>query len=426
MNNVFNELQQRGFIEQSTDEKAIKELLEKEKVCCYIGFDPTASSLHIGNLVQIMTLVHMQRYSHFTIVVAGAGTALIGDPSGKTEMRKMLTVEDIENNTVSLKKQLSQFISFEDNKGIMLNNADWLRGLNYIDFLRDIGRFFSVNKMLTAECFKSRLEKGLSFLEFNYMLLQSYDFLVLNQKYNCKLQLGGSDQWGNIVAGIELIRRVEQKEVYGMTSPLVTTSSGTKMGKTEKGTVWLDKNMTSPYNFYQYWRNVDDKDVIRFLKLFTFIPLDKINELSLLKYEELNKVKQILAFSVTKIAHTQKDALNSLCAELELFGGDKETVFNILKDIGEDINLDNVESSTPYIEIEATKLKEGIKLLDILIETNLCSSKGDARRLITQGGVYINDNRIENNEYIVTDKDLKNNSILLRIGKKKFLRIRMI
>ncbi len=305
---VFKTLQERGFIAQLTHEDKIKEILENEKIRFYIGFDPTADSLHVGHFLQMMVMSYMQKAGHTPIAIIGGGTTMVGDPTGKTDMRKMMTKETIDYNASVFKNQLSKFIDFNDGKAIMLNNADWLLELKYVDFLREIGVHFSVNRMLTAECFKTRLEKGLSFIEFNYMLMQSYDFLKLFQEYGCVLELGGDDQWSNIIGGVELIRRVEGKEAYGMTFNLLTAGDGKKMGKTEKGALWLDAEKTSPYDFYQYWRNINDEDTIKCLKLLTFLPIEQIAELSKLKDEKINMAKQILAYEVTKLIHGEDEA----------------------------------------------------------------------------------------------------------------------
>ncbi|MBZ4647365.1 MAG: tyrosyl-tRNA synthetase, partial [Clostridia bacterium] len=320
MSSVFDTLKERGLLAQVTHEEQVREILEKEKVTFYIGFDPTADSLHVGHFLQMMVMAHMQRAGHRPIAIIGGGTAMVGDPTGKTDMRRMMTREEIQHNANNFKKQLSKFIDFGEGKALMIDNAEWLLELNYVQFLREIGVHFSVNRMLTAECFKSRLERGLSFIEFNYMLMQSYDFLKLFQKYNCTFQLGGDDQWSNILGGIDLIRRVEGKEAYGMTFTLLTTSEGKKMGKTEKGALWLDAEKTSPYEFYQYWRNVHDDDVIKCLKLITFLPLEEIEKLAQLKDQEINKAKKILAYEVTKLVHGEEEAIKAQQAAESLFG----------------------------------------------------------------------------------------------------------
>jgi len=405
MSSVFEELKQRGMIAQMTHEDKIKEILENEKVTFYIGFDPTADSLHVGHFLQMMVMAHMQRAGHRPIAIIGGGTTMVGDPTGKTDMRRMMTQEEIQHNAEKFKKQLSKFIDFSDGKALMLNNADWLLKLNYIEFLREIGIHFSVNRMLAAECFKSRLERGLNFIEFNYMLMQSYDFLKLFQEYDCKLQLGGDDQWSNIIGGIELIRRVEGKEAYGMTFTLLTTNDGRKMGKTEKGALWLDPEKTSPYEFYQYWRNVNDADVIKCLKLLTFLPLEEIDKLAELKDKEINQAKKVLAYEVTKLVHGEEEAIKAQQAAEALFGG-TGTAQNI-----------------PTTEITGKELGDGINVLDLLIQTNLIPSKGEGRRLITQGGLYINDERVEAVDLIIKPEDFKENELIIRKGKKTYHKV---
>ena len=321
MENAFEVLKERGFIEQLTHPEEIEELFGKEKITFYIGFDPTADSLHVGHFLTVMAMSHMQRCGHRPICLMGGGTGMVGDPTGKTDMRRMMTVEEIDHNVECFKKQLSRFIDFSDDKAIIVNNADWLRNLNYIEFLREIGSVFSVNKMLTAECFKTRMEKGLSFLEFNYMIMQSYDFLELNRRYGCVMQLGGNDQWSNILGGVDLIRRKENKPAYGMTFQLLTNSEGKKMGKTEKGAVWLDPEKTSPYEFYQYWRNVGDKDVEKCLRLLTFLPMDEVRRLGALEGSEINKAKEVLAYELTKIVHGEEEAKKADVAAKALFMG---------------------------------------------------------------------------------------------------------
>ncbi|TDT60969.1 tyrosine--tRNA ligase [Fonticella tunisiensis] len=400
---VVDILMERGFIEQFTHEEEIKELLEKEKVTFYIGFDPTADSLHVGHFVTLMAMAHMQRAGHRPIALIGGGTAMIGDPSGKTDMRKMLTREEIEHNARSFKKQMEKLIDFSDGKAIMVNNADWLLNLNYVDFLRDIGVHFSVNRMLTAECFKLRLERGLSFLEFNYMLMQGYDFLELNRRYGCVLQIGGNDQWSNILAGADLIRRKEGKPAYGLTLTLLTTSEGKKMGKTEKGAVWLDPEKTSPYDFYQYWRNVDDSDVERCLALLTFLPMDEVRRLGALKDKEINEAKKVLAYEVTKLVHGETEAKKAAEAAEALFGGGG--------------NLENVPTSS----IPSGLL--GSKILDVLIEANVIPSKSEGRRLIQQGGLYINNEKITDIDTEVTESFFKEGMMLVRKGKKNYHKI---
>ncbi|NLM74584.1 MAG: tyrosine--tRNA ligase [Clostridiaceae bacterium] len=403
--NVFDILKERGFIAQTTHEDKIRELLGKEKVTFYIGFDPTADSLHVGHLLQLIVMSHMQRAGHRPIALIGGGTAMVGDPSGRTDMRKMLTQEEIAYNGSCFQGQMSRLVDFGDGEALMVNNADWLLKLNYVSFLRDIGVHFSVNRMLSAECFKSRLERGLSFIEFNYMLMQSYDFLKLYQDYGCVLQLGGDDQWSNILGGIDLIRRVEGKEVYGMTFTLLTTSEGKKMGKTAQGAVWLDPNKTSPYDFYQYWRNIDDADVIKCLKLLTFLPMEKINEMAEWKDAQINEAKKILAYEVTKIVHGEEEAEKAKNAAEALFGDGGST------------------ENMPTVSVSSSDLEKGIPILDLLNDTGIIPSKSEGRRLIKQGGLTINNEKIESIDRIVTMDDLKDGEIIVRRGKKSYHRI---
>ncbi len=403
--NVFDILKERGFIAQTTHEDKIRELLGKEKVTFYIGFDPTADSLHVGHLLQLIVMSHMQRAGHRPIALIGGGTAMVGDPSGRTDMRKMLTQEEIAYNGSCFQGQMSRLVDFGDGEALMVNNADWLLKLNYVSFLRDIGVHFSVNRMLSAECFKSRLERGLSFIEFNYMLMQSYDFLKLYQDYGCVLQLGGDDQWSNILGGIDLIRRVEGKEVYGMTFTLLTTSEGKKMGKTAQGAVWLDPNKTSPYDFYQYWRNIDDADVIKCLKLLTFLPMEKINEMAEWKDAQINEAKKILAYEVTKIVHGEEEAEKAKNAAEALFGDGGST------------------ENMPTVSVTSSDLEKGIPILDLLNDTGIIPSKSEGRRLIKQGGLTINNEKIESIDRIVTMDDLKDGEIIVRRGKKSYHRI---
>jgi tyrosyl-tRNA synthetase (EC 6.1.1.1) len=421
LKNVYNVLFERGFIEQVTDEKLVRDLLGKNNITCYIGFDPTATSLHIGSLVPIMALIHMQKYGHRLIVLIGGGTALIGDPSGKTEMRKVLTREQVDRNAESLKKQFSQYLDFDGENTLLFNNADWLTDLNYVDFLRDVGRHFSVNKMLAAESYKVRWEKGLSFIELNYMLFQSYDFFYLCKYYDCVLQLGGNDQWGNIVAGIDLTRRLEGKRVYGITFSLLTTSQGFKMGKTERGTVWLDSKLTIPYDYFQFWINTDDTDVERFLALFTFLPMEEIRETKKLAGAELNMAKTVLAFEATKITHGEKAAVDALKASTGAFN---------LKPVDPALcKSSTIPRSEIFQDVSAIPTFERSKeevvttpMPKLLEETNLCASRGEARRLIAQGGVYVNDKRIQSiNEKINVDDINQNGEIRLRKGKKKYV-----
>jgi len=407
MENVFDMLQDRGFIKQATYEDDIRELLGKEKVTFYIGFDPTADSLHVGHFVQAMVMMHMQKAGHRPIVLLGGGTAMVGDPTGKTEMRKLMTQETIAHNAECFKKQLSRFIDFSEGKAIMVNNADWLLNLNYIEFLREIGRHFSVNRMLTAECFKSRMEKGLSFLEFNYMIMQSYDFLVLNREYGCSLQLGGDDQWSNIIAGADLIRRVDSKPAFGMTFRLLTTSTGAKMGKTEAGAVWLDPEKTSPYDFYQYWRNVDDADVEMCLSLLTFIPMDEVRRLCALEGAEINKAKEILAYEVTKIVHGEEEADKAQAAAKALFGAG------------------SLEGSVPTTELPAAEFEAGMDIMTLLVTSGLAESKSEARRLVTQGGIQLEGEKVSDIGFMVTADVFKDGALMIKKGKKVYHQIKI-
>lgn len=400
---AFDVLMERGYIQQLTHEDEIKELLAKEKITFYTGYDPTADSLHVGHFVTLMAMAHMQRDGHRPIALVGGGTAMVGDPSGKSDMRKMLTKEEIEHNASMFKSQMERLIDFSEGKAVMANNADWLMSLNYIEFLRDVGVHFSVNRMLTAECFKQRLEKGLSFLEFNYMLMQSYDFLELNKRYGCVLQLGGDDQWSNIISGVDLIRRKEGKPAYGMTFALLTTSEGKKMGKTEKGAVWLDPEKTSPYDFYQYWRNVDDADVKKCLSLLTFIPMDEVRRLSSLKDKEINEAKKALAYEVTKIVHGEEEAKKAQLAAEALFGGGGD--------------LSNIPSS----KIPSSLL--GSKILDVLVAAGIIPSKSEGKRLIQQGGLYVNDEKISDMDVVVDESFFKDGKMLVRKGKKTYNQI---
>ncbi len=403
--NVFDTLKERGFIAQTTHEEKIRELLGSEKVSFYIGFDPTADSLHVGHLLQLIVMSHMQKAGHRPIALIGGGTAMVGDPSGRTDMRKMLTQEEINYNGSRFREQMKGLVDFGEGKAIMVNNGDWLLDLNYVSFLRDVGVHFSVNRMLSAECFKSRLEKGLSFIEFNYMLMQSYDFLKLYQDLGCRLELGGDDQWSNILGGVDLIRRVESEEAYGMTFQLLTTSEGKKMGKTQSGAVWLDPEKTSPYDFYQYWRNVDDADVVKCLKLLTFVPMAEIEKMAEWKDSQINEAKKVLAYEVTKIVHGEAEAQKVKEAADALFGqgGSKENI--------------------PTVNISRDLLSQGIKVIDLLAATGLIPSKGEGRRLIQQGGLSINDNKVDSMDLIITEAEFSDNELMVRKGKKSFHRI---
>lgn len=403
--NVFDTLQERGFMAQSTDEETIRKLLSDGNVIFYIGYDSTANSLHVGNLVTIMAMMHMQRAGHSPIALIGGGTTMVGDPSGKTEMRQMLAEETIRANGQALQTQLSHYLNFDGRETVYVNNADWLLKLNYIEFLRDIGRHFSVNRMLTAEAYRQRLERGLNFIEFNYQLLQAYDYLELYRQYGCVLQMGGDDQWGNLLAGVDLIRRVEGATVHAMTYPLLTTASGAKMGKTAAGAVWLDATKFKPYDFYQYWINCDDRDVEKLLKTFTFLPLDEISRLSALQGAELREAKKVLAYEATKITHGEAEARAAQKAAQAAFSG------------GGDL------SAMPATTIPLNRLQAGIGVLEIFAETGLTKSRGEARRMVQQGGVYVNNLRVTQIEATLSPADLSDDGILLRAGKKKYHRL---
>lgn len=403
---LFQELKRRGLIAQATHEDKIEELLNNEKVTFYIGFDATADSLHVGHFLQMVVMSHMQKHGHRPIALLGTGTTLIGDPTGKTDMRKMLTVEDINHNAECFKRQMSRFIQFDNENALMLRNGDWLLDLNYMQFIRDIGVHFSVNKMLTAECFKSRLEKGLSFLEFNYMLLQSYDFLHLYQTEGCKLELGGDDQWSNILGGVDLVRRVESEEVYGMTFTLLTTKEGKKMGKTENGAVWLDAEKTSPYEFFQYWRNVGDDDVINCMKLLTFVPIEEIEAKEHFTGSELNPVKEQLAFELTKMVHGEEEAQKAVEASRALFANNA--------------NSDDM----PTTAISEDDLGEdGIGILALLTKAGLSASNGEARRLVQQGGILVNDEKVTDAGMKLTKEAFSEGFIVIKKGKKVFHKV---
>ena len=400
MQNVFDVLKERGFIKQTVFEEDLYKQLGSQSTSFYVGFDPTADSLHVGHFLQLIAMSWMQKFGHKPIVLVGGGTGMVGDPSGRTDMRNMMTRETVQKNVEAFKVQISKFLSFEgENAAIIVDNADWLLNLNYVEFIRDIGALFSVNKMLTAECFKNRLEKGLSFLEFNYMLMQSYDFLVLHQKYNCSLQLGGDDQWSNILAGADLIRRKENKPAYAMTFTLLTTSDGKKMGKTQKGAVWLDPNKTSPYDFYQYWRNIEDSSVEKCLKLLTFLDLSEINELVQYQDERINAAKARLAYELTAMVHGVEAANLAQQQAVAAFSGDADRMPNIT-------------------------LPKGMELLvDILVETKLAKSRGEAKRLIESNCVSINEEKVQNINYTIPDVVLKSGSFVLHKGKKTHIKV---
>ncbi len=408
MSNVFDVLLERGFIEQTTHESEIRELLAKEKTTFYIGFDPTADSLTAGHFLTIMAMIHMQKAGHRPIALVGGGTGMIGDPTDKTDMRKMMTVEQIQHNVSGMQKQLSQYLEFAEDKAVMVNNADWLTKLNYIELLREVGIHFSVNRMLTAECYKSRYEKGLTFLEFNYMIMQSYDFLELNNRYNCVLQLGGNDQWSNILGGVELIRRMNSKPAFGMTLTLLTTSEGQKMGKTVSGAVWLDPNRTSPYEFYQYWRNVEDSNVERCLGLLTFLPMEEVRRLGALAGAEINTAKAVLAYEITKIVHGETAANEAQAAAKALFAGGVDS------------------GSIPTTELSQSELGDGIDLITLLHTVGLIQTRSEGRRLIQQGGIYLDGTQISEFDYVVTKKDFGDKAeLLIRKGKKVFQRVEL-
>lgn len=407
-NDAFSVLQKRGFVKQCSDQEEIAIRLAKEKIVYYIGFDPTADSLHVGSLVPIMAMAHLQRLGHFPICVIGGGTAMIGDPSGKTEMRKMITRQNIANNSLRILLQLKKYLSLDGQNGMLVDNADWLLELNYIEFLRNIGKHFKVNEMVRAEAYKQRLERqeGLSFIEFNYQILQAYDFLTLFDKHNCSLQLGGDDQWGNILAGIDLVRRVRSKKVYGLTFPLLVTASGNKMGKTESGTIWLDPEKTSPYEFYQYWINADDRDVVKFLSYFTFLPQEEILSFKKDSLAEIRKAKEVLAFETTKLTHGEEEAVKAKNSAKAVFA-----------------NTGDCVDSVPASEIDEQRIKKGIPVVDLLCEISFCKTKSEARRLIEQGGISLNGERVVSADLIVNENSVKNSEILIRRGKKKYRRI---
>ncbi|HOJ64508.1 MAG TPA: tyrosine--tRNA ligase [Spirochaetota bacterium] len=406
MTDALRELKLRGFFQQCTDENNLEKLLKSKSITFYAGFDPTNISLHLGHLVPIMGMAHLQRMGHRAIALVGGGTAMIGDPTGKTEARKILSVEEIDNNTEKIKEQLEKFLKLDNKEGILVNNAEWLRNINYIEFLRDIGKHFSVNRMLSFETYKEKMKYGLSFLEFNYILLQSYDFLQLFKRYDCVLQIGGDDQWANMLSGVELIRRVEKStEVECLTFPLILTSDGKKMGKTEKGAIFLSKELTTVFDFYQYWINVTDDDVIRFLKLYTFLPLEEIAKYEKLKYEELREAKEVLAFEVTKLVHGEEAAIEARKGAKAAFGK------------GEDFD------AMPTVEISKDIIKNGIGVLDLFVKAGLCESKGEVRRLIQQNGCKVNDKKINDEKVIIEESYVTENGIILRSGKKKVCRV---
>ena len=399
MTDIIKELEERGYIEQLTHEKEIRELFQKESVSFYIGIDPTANSMHIGHFVALMVASRMQKAGHRPIILMGGGTATIGDPSGRTDMRQMLTREELDSNVEAIKKQAKRFVSFEgENAAIIVNNADWLLDLKYIDFMREIGSKFTLSKMLAQECYKTRLETGLTFFEMGYLLLQSYDFLYLHDKYNCKLQIGGNDQWSNIIGGVELIRKIGSEDSYGLTFKLLTTAEGKKMGKTAKGALWLNPERTSPYEFYQYWRNIGDTEVRKVLSLLTFLPMQEVDRLSSLKDEQINEAKKIAAYEITKLIHGEQEAIKAEQAAEALFG-----------------NGGNIEN------MPTTKIEDiNISILDAIVLAKIAPSKGQAKTLIAQGGISLNDKKIEDINYKLNDEDFKEGYAILKKGKKVF------
>ncbi len=408
MSNVFETLQERGFVQQCTNEENVSSLLSGDQITYYVGFDPTADSLHAGSLVPIMAMANLQRAGHKPIAIIGGGTTMIGDPTDKTEMRPIISTEQIEKNGASILAQLQRYLDLDNTAGLFLNNAEWLLSLNYIEFLRDIGKHFRVNEMIRAEGYRQRLERelGLSFLEFNYQLLQSYDYLCLFQKYDCVLQLGGDDQWGNILAGVDLVRRIEGKRVHGLTFPLLTTAGGAKMGKTAGGAVWLDSNRTSPYEFYQYWINTDDRDVERFLAYFTFLPMDEVRRLGSLEHDAIREAKAVLAYEATKLAHGKVEADKAQETSRAAFGGGR-------------LDLE----AMPMTAISTERLNTGIPIMELFHEVGLTTSKSEARRLIQQGGAYINEKQYKAIDVVVDTTLLEEDALLLRAGKKRYHRV---
>ncbi len=404
MENVFDLFKERGLLAQATDEEAIRELLGKEKITFYIGFDPTADSLHVGHFLQLIIMRHLQKAGHRPIALLGGGTTMVGDPTGKTDMRRMLTKEQIAHNAEQFKKQMSKFIDFSEGKALMVNNADWLLDLNYVDFLREIGVHFSVNKMLTAECVKTRMANGITFLEFNYMLMQSYDFLHLAREYGCKMQFGGNDQWSNIIGGVELNRRCDQRDVYGMTFTLLTTREGKKMGKTETGAVWLDPEKTSPYEFFQYWRNIDDCEVQNCLKLLTDIPVAEINAIDMGDAAAINNAKERLAYELTSLVHSREEAEKAIATAKSLFSGaDAEHM--------------------PATAIDASLIvDDAASVLDLLVAAGLAPSKGEARRLVQQGGISVDGEKVTDMKAVVSAEALRK-GVVMKKGKKIYHRV---
>lgn len=406
--NVFDVLKERGYLEQCTHEDEIRDLLGKESVTFYIGFDPTADSLHIGHYIQIMVMSIMQQYGHRPIALLGGGTTMIGDPSDRTGMRSIMTKEIIAQNAENFKKVFEKFLDFSEGKAIMDNNANWLLPLNYLDFMREVGVHFSVNRMLAADCYKNRMEQGLTFFEFGYMLMQSYDFYILNQKYGCKMQFGGNDQWSNIIGGVELTRKKAGEQVYGMTFALLTNSEGKKMGKTEKGALWLDRNKTSPYEFYQYWRNIDDADVEKCLGLLTFLPMDEVRRLGALEGSEINKAKEVLAFEVTKLIHSEEDAVKAQEAARALFGKGAES------------------ENMPTTDLTKEEVGDGMTVIDLMVKAGLIKTKSEGRRLVEQSGVTVNDIVVGDVNAAVTLADFEDSKLIIKKGKKVYHRVKLV
>lgn len=402
---ILDLLKERGFIAQITYEEDLYKQLEKEPTKFYIGFDPTAASLHFGHFIPILAMMHMQKAGHIPIALVGGGTTLIGDPSGKTDMRRMMTVEKVQENAAGIARQLSRFLTFENGKAMMANNADWLLDLNYVEFIRDIGVHFSVNRMLTAECYKQRLERGLTFLEFNYMLMQSYDFLELFKRHGCRLQMGGDDQWSNMLSGADLIRRKEREDAYACTFKLLLTHEGKKMGKTERGALWLDADLCSPYEFYQYWRNVSDADVSKSLALLTFLPMDEVRRLSRLEGADINEAKKVLAFECTKIVHGEEEAQKAQEASAALFSGG------------------SASEEVPTFAISREELESDARLTTLLHLSGLCTSRSEARKMVAQGAVQVGDERVSDIDYTVQAEQIGPDGLLLRRGKKNYCRI---
>lgn len=401
--NVWDELKERGYIAQCTNEEEVRKLFSEEKITFYIGFDPTADSLHVGHFLALMAMARLQRAGHRPICLVGGGTGTVGDPSGRTDMRRVMTDEEIEANCERFKAQMARFIDFSDGKALMVNNGEWLRKLNHIEFLRDVGACFSVNRMLAAECYKNRMEQGLTFLEFNYMTMQAYDFMELNRRYGCVLQMGGDDQWSNIIAGVELIRRREGKAAYGLTLSLLTKSDGKKMGKTASGALWLDAEKTSPYDFYQYWRNVDDGDVKKCLARLTFLPMDEVHRLTEHRDERMNEAKKVLAYEVTRLVHGEAEAEKAKKAAEALFGGAGDA------------------DAMPTAEVSPSEL--GTRLLDVLAKKAVIASKGEGKRLVQQNGLSLNDERVTDIERTLTEQDFRDGSAIVRKGKKTYVRL---